>query len=92
MIGGARRTGLCQELQHCWVFHESPFHVCIKNGPPPKGHLANLTTVGSVGGIYMGQHPCGTLESMLRQIETVPRANGGATQEGVPNVLSTVYI
>ena len=39
----ARRTGLCQELQRCWVFHAQQFPVCIKNGLPPKGHPANLT-------------------------------------------------
>ena len=43
MVVGARCTGLCQELQRCWVFHDQPFPVCIKNGPPPKGHPANLT-------------------------------------------------
>jgi hypothetical protein len=40
---GARCTGLCQELQRCWFFHTQQFAVCIKNGPPPKGHPANLT-------------------------------------------------
>ena len=40
---GARRTGLCQELHLCWVFHTQQFPVCIKNGPPPKGHPANFT-------------------------------------------------
>ena len=43
MIVRARRTGLCQELQHFWDFHAQQFPVCIKNGPPPKGHPANLT-------------------------------------------------
>ena len=43
MVVGDRRTGLCQELQGCWVFHAQQFHVCINNGPPPKGHPANLT-------------------------------------------------
>ena len=42
MIVGARRTGLCQELQRCWVFHIQRFPVCIENSPPPKGHQANL--------------------------------------------------
>ena len=42
-VVGARRTGLCQELQCCWVFHAQHFPVCIKNGPPPKGHQVNLT-------------------------------------------------
>ena len=43
MVVGARRTVLCQELQCCWVFHTQQFPVCIINGPPPKGHPANLT-------------------------------------------------
>jgi hypothetical protein len=42
MVVGAERTGLCHELQRCWVFHTQQFPVCIKNGPPPKGHPANL--------------------------------------------------
>jgi hypothetical protein len=39
MVGATR---LYQELQHCWVFHAQQFRLCIKNGPPPKGHPANL--------------------------------------------------
>jgi hypothetical protein len=36
-IVGAKRTGLCQELQRCWVFLAQQFLEGIKNGP------ANLT-------------------------------------------------
>ena len=43
MVVGVRCTSLCQELQRCWVFHAQQLPVCIKNGPPPKGHPANLT-------------------------------------------------
>jgi hypothetical protein len=43
MTVGARRTVLFQELQCCWVFHAQQFPVCMKNGPPPKGHPATLT-------------------------------------------------
>ena len=53
MVIGARHARLsrtatllgfsCQELQRCWVFHAQQFPVCINNGPPPKGHPANLT-------------------------------------------------
>ena len=43
LVVGTKHTGLCQELQRCWVFHFQQFPVCIKNGPPPKGHPANLT-------------------------------------------------
>ena len=42
-VEGARSTGLCQELQRCWVFHTQQFPVCIKNGTPPKGPPDNLT-------------------------------------------------
>ena len=37
---------MCQELQElqlCWVFQAQQFPLCIKNGPPPKRHPANLT-------------------------------------------------
>ena len=34
---------VCQELQRYWVFPTQQFPVCIKNGPPPKGHPVNLT-------------------------------------------------
>jgi hypothetical protein len=43
MVVDDRHTGLCQELQRCCVFLTPQFPVCIKNGPPPKGHPANLT-------------------------------------------------
>jgi hypothetical protein len=48
MVVGARHTSLCQELQHDWVFHAQQFPVCIENGPPPKGHPANLTHLWEV--------------------------------------------
>ena len=76
MVVGAKRTGLSvSRTACCWVFHAQQFPVCIKNGPPPKGHPANLTTVGSIA-VNMGQHSCGTLST----IEAVWRAKGGATQ------------
>ena len=65
MVVGARRIGLCQELQCCWVFHAQQFPVCIKNGSSAKGHPANLTTVGSVG-VNMGQQPCEMLSAPCR--------------------------
>ncbi|XP_071197456.1 plastin-2-like isoform X2 [Salvelinus alpinus] len=54
------------------------FPACIKNGPQPNGHLANLTKLWGNIGANMGQHPCGTLleqlvESMPRHIESVLR-------------------
>ena len=45
MVVGTRCTCLCQELQQCCFFFQTQqFPVCIQNGPPPKGHPANLTT------------------------------------------------
>ena len=32
MVVCARHTGLCQELQCCWVFHAQQFPMCIKYG------------------------------------------------------------
>ena len=49
MIVGVRRTGLCQELKRCWIFHAQQFALSIKNGPPHKGHPANC-------GKHWGQH------------------------------------
>ena len=48
MVVGARRTGLCQELQRCWVFQAQQFPVCNKNGPTHKGHPTNLTQLKEV--------------------------------------------
>ena len=62
MVVGARRTGLCQEQQCCWVFQAQQFPACIKNGPPPKGHPANLTRLWEAL-VNMGQHRCRTLST-----------------------------
>ena len=45
MVVGARRTGLSvsRTATLLGVFHAQQFPVCIKNGPPPKGHPPNLT-------------------------------------------------
>ena len=44
MVVGARRTGLSvSRTASLLVFHAQQFPVCIKNGPTPKGHPANLT-------------------------------------------------
>jgi hypothetical protein len=50
MVVGASHTGLCQELQHCWVFHTHQFPMYIKNGSPPKGHQDhyNVMTIKSL--------------------------------------------
>ena len=84
MVVGARRTGLCQELQHCWVFHAQRFPMCIKNGPPPKGNPANLTqlreALESTWASIPVEHFQHLVESMSRQIEAVLRAKGGESQ------------
>jgi hypothetical protein len=61
MVVGARCTGLCQELQRCWVFQPQQFPVCIKNGNTTQKTSIQLDpTVGSIR-VNMGQHPCGTI-------------------------------
>ena len=46
MVIGARKTGLCQELQRCWVFHVQQFPVYIKDGQSPaSGDDQQLTKV-----------------------------------------------
>jgi hypothetical protein len=54
MVVGARHTGLCQELQHCWVFHNQQFPVCIKSGPLPKGHPATWHNCGEHWSLHGG--------------------------------------
>jgi hypothetical protein len=84
MVVGARLTGLCQELQHSWVFHTQQFPVCIKNGPPSKGHPANLTQLWKALELTGTSIPVKSfrhhVELMPRRIEAVLRAKGGATQ------------
>ena len=57
------------------------FPVCIKDGPPPKGHQANLTTevLESTWASIPVEHFQQLAESMPQQIEAVVRAKGGAT-------------
>jgi hypothetical protein len=88
----------CQTLQHCWVFHAQQFPLCINNGPPPKGHPANLTQLWEALESTWASIPAERfrhlVESMLRRIEAVLRVKGGgATQyeEVVPNVWYTLY-
>ena len=75
---------LYQELQHCWVFHAQQFPVCIKNGPPPKGHPANLTQLWEALESTWASIPVECflhlVESIPGQIEAVHRARWGATQ------------
>jgi hypothetical protein len=54
---------------------------CVKNGPPPKGHPANLAQVWEALESTWASIPVEgirhLLESMLRRIEAVLRAKGG---------------
>jgi hypothetical protein len=45
MVVSARHTGLSVSRTAALLgfTHAQPFPVCIKNGPPPKGHPANMT-------------------------------------------------
>ena len=96
MVVGARHTDfVCQELQHRWVFHTQQFLVCIKNGPPPKGHPANSQhlweTLDSTWASIPVEHFRHLVESMPQRIEYVLREKPGETQyhDDVPNVLYT---
>jgi hypothetical protein len=48
---------LASRLSAHIVSHAQQFPVCIKNGPPPEGHPAKLTTIVGNIGVNMGQHP-----------------------------------
>ena len=77
MVVDARRTGLCQELQRIWVFHAEQFSVCIKNGPPPKGHPADVIQMWEALESIWASIPEECLrhivESLPRQIQAVLR-------------------
>jgi hypothetical protein len=77
MVIGARHTGLCQELQCRRVFHAQQFPVCIKNGPPPKEHPANLTQLWEALESTWARIPVERfrhlVESMPQQTEAVLR-------------------
>ena len=69
-----------EELQHCWVFQAQQFPVCIKNGPPPKGHPANLTqlweAMESTWASISVEGFRNLEESIPRRIEAVLREKG----------------
>ena len=71
--------------------------MCIKNGPPPKGHPANLTqlweALESTWASILVEHFRHLVESTPRRIEAVLMAKHGPPQkEGVPHVLYTQCI
>ena len=78
---GARCTGLFQELQRCCFFHAQQFPVCIKNGPPPKEHPANLTKLWEALQSTWANIPVERfwhlVESLPWVIDAVLRAKGG---------------
>ena len=73
MVIGARCTGLS-------VLRTATIPVCIKNGPLPKGHPANLTqlweALESTWTSIPVEHFRPLVESMPRGIEAVLRAKG----------------
>ena len=60
----------CQELQRCWDFHAQQFPVCIKNGPPPKGHPANWTQLLEALESIWASIP---VERFGHYVESIPR-------------------
>jgi hypothetical protein len=70
MVVGARRTGLSQELQLRCIFHTQQFTGCIKDGPPPKGHPANLTQLWEALGSTWDSIP---VERFQHFVESMPR-------------------
>jgi hypothetical protein len=86
-VVGARHTGLCQELQRCWVSR-----VYEEWSTTQRTSSQLDKTVGSIG-VNMGQHPCGTPSTPCRghELRLFWGQKGGATQyqEGVLNVFYT---
>ena len=84
---GARHTGVCHELQHCYTAGFNPRSTVSRvyqEWSSTQIISSQLdTTVGSIG-VNMGQHPSGMVSTpcraLLRRIEAVLRAKGGATQ------------
>ena len=62
---------VCQELQRCWIFYTQQFPLCI-NGPPPKGHPANLTQLWEALESTWASIP---VERFRHLVETIPRLN-----------------
>ena len=83
-VVGARRTGLCQELQRCWVFHAQQLPVCIKNGPPPKGHPANWTQLWEALESTWASIP---VERFQHLVESMPRLRLFWEQKGRCNLI-----
>ena len=81
IVVGARLTSLSVSII---FFHIQKFPVCIKNGPPPKGHQANITQLWEALASTWVSIPVECfrhlVESMPQRIEAVLRTKGGATQ------------
>ena len=71
---------VCNEQQRCWVFHAQQFPVCIKNGPPRKGHTGNMTQLWEALASTWASFPVKRfwhiVKSMPPYIEAVLRAKG----------------
>ena len=79
-----------QEVQRCWVFHAQRFPMCIKSGPPSKGHPANLTQLWEALETTWASIPVERfwhlVESMPWGIEAVLRAKGEGVQLNIRKV------
>jgi hypothetical protein len=88
MVVDARHTGLCQELQCCWVFHAQQFPMCIKNSSPPKGHPANLAQLLEA----LESSASIPVECFRHLIESIPQRIKAVVRESVPNVWYTAHM
>ena len=88
MVVDARRTALSQERHRCWVFHAQRFPGCIKTGPPPRGHPANLTQLWETLESTWAGIPVECFRHLLESMSRGQRGEGDALQyyEGDPNV------
>ena len=85
MVVGVRCTGLSvSRIATLLGFHAQQFPVCIKNGPQPKGHPANLTQLWEALESTWASIPVERfrhrLESMPRRTEAILRTKWGVTQ------------
>jgi hypothetical protein len=63
MVVGARHTGLCQELQRCWIIHTQQFQCVSRMVHDPKDIQ---TTWHDCGKDWIQHGPCGTLSKPCR--------------------------
>ena len=57
MVVGTRLTGLCQELQRCWVVHSQQFSRMYQEWSTTQRTSRQLETAMGSLGVNMGHHP-----------------------------------